>query len=734
MFCPACAARSNRTTSPSRCVCSIITTASAPGGIAAPVMICTQVPAASGSLTASPALISPTHFSLAPGATSFARTAYPSRVDRSNGGYSRSVFTSSASTNPSASHTLTTVVAHGPFLFPSCSIIFPRASSKVSISSRVWHPIPRRHKSLSRVTSSQPPRQQRPRRHNRRVAFRPRGNHADFHLQKIRNKSQILHRRLGQLRSIFQAIRRFIPARQRLVLRRYPLVLFRQRRHFLQRRSLVLVAHANLNLPLRVKHIQLRNHQRINPIDHFRVPQHLQIQPAAAPWPPRNRAKLFPARAHFLRIQVRHLRRKRSAAHARRVRLGNTQHVFELRRRHAHACRSTPRSRARRCHERVRPVIDVQHRSLRAFEQHRLPFVQRAVHQFRGVADVSANFFAQLQRLFDFMRKVNIRSVRAFRQPIFLRHHMRGLLAKHLRLQQIAHPQAAPRHLVLIRRSDSPRSRANLVRAPRTFRGFVQLPVIRKNQVRAVADVQPPLHLNARFRKRLDFRHQRRRIHHHARSDHRLLLRPQNPARNQLQYITVLPDDDRVPRVVPARHARNVIKRPRKVVHHLAFALVAPLRPHHHHRFHSDSLLNHTSAPQSLLCLYYFGKHQETAGSNRKLAPPPTQASLPFSAIGTTPYTENSSPDDRSPSRSPASARNKSSTPQTGIPASANPCSTRPIPPSSPASVRASSTHSASAAHPQISRCTHRRSRTLPAPPKTPAHSRSPPQFSTGSG
>src|SRR6266404_3744746 len=225
------------------------------------------------------------------------------------------------------------------------------------------------------------------------------------------------------------------------------------------------------------------------------------------------------------------------------------------------------------------------------------------------------------------MRKIDIRAVRAFCQPVFLRHHMRGLLSKHLRLQQIAHPQPAPRHLVFVRRSDSSRGRANFVRAPRTFRGFVQLPVIRKNQVRAVADVQPPLHLNARFRKRLDFRHQRRRIHHHACPDHRLLLRPQNPARNQLQHITVLPNDDRVPRVVPARHARDVIERSRKVVHHLAFALVAPLRPHHHHRFHSDSLLNHTSALQSLLRFYYFGKRQETAGTNRKLAPPPTQAS-----------------------------------------------------------------------------------------------------------
>ena len=129
MFCPRCAARSNRTKSPSRLECSIITTASAPDGTAAPVMICQQVPSANDSLTTSPALISPAHFRCAPGETSFERTAYPSRVERSNGGYSRSVFTSCANTNPSASHTLTLAIARGPFFFPTCSMTFFRACS-----------------------------------------------------------------------------------------------------------------------------------------------------------------------------------------------------------------------------------------------------------------------------------------------------------------------------------------------------------------------------------------------------------------------------------------------------------------------------------------------------------------------------------------------------------------------------------------------------------------------------
>ena len=75
-------------------------------------------------------------------------------------------------------------------------------------------------------------------------------------------------------------------------------------------------------------------------------------------------------------------------------------------------------------------MVDVQHRSLRAFEQNGLPLVQRAVQQFRGIANVAANLFAQFQGFFHFMRKVDVRAVRALRQPVLLRHHVRGFLSK----------------------------------------------------------------------------------------------------------------------------------------------------------------------------------------------------------------------------------------------------------------------------------------------------------------
>src|SRR5580704_18548908 len=56
-----------------------------------------------------------------------------------------------------------------------------------------------------------------------------------------------------------------------------------------------------------------------------------------------------------------------------------------------------------------------------------------------------------------------------------------------------------------------------------------------------------------------------------------------------------------MPRVMPPRHTRNIIERPRKVIHHLALPLIPPLRADHHHRFHSSpfSVENRHSCPFS---------------------------------------------------------------------------------------------------------------------------------------
>ena len=104
--------------------------------------------------------------------------------------------------------------------------------------------------------------------------------------------------------------------------------------------------------------------------------------------------------------------------------------------------------------------------------------------------------------------------------------------------------------------------------------------------MRAIADVQTSGNIDPGFSKRLDFSYQRRRINHHAHSDHRLLLGTKNAAGDQLQNVFLFSDDDCVPGIVAAGHAHDVVERTGKVVHDLAFAFITPLRADHHHRFH----------------------------------------------------------------------------------------------------------------------------------------------------
>ena len=80
--------------------------------------------------------------------------------------------------------------------------------------------------------------------------------------------------------------------------------------------------------------------------------------------------------------------------------------------------------------------------------------------------------------------------------------------------------------------------------------------MIRKNQVRAIADVQPAFNVDAHFLEHFDFGNQRGGINDDAGTNHSVLRWPQNSARNQLQYVPVFANDDGVAGVVAALSSR----------------------------------------------------------------------------------------------------------------------------------------------------------------------------------
>src|SRR5579864_7584830 len=122
--------------------------------------------------------------------------------------------------------------------------------------------------------------------------------------------------------------------------------------------------------------------------------------------------------------------------------------------------------------------------------------------------------------------------------------------------------------------------------------------MIGKNQMRAIAYVQPAFHVNPGFRKRLNLRHQRRWIDHAAHSNDGMLFWTEDSTRNQLQNVLVFSNDDGVACVVAASDTRDVIERSSEVVDDLSFALIPPLRAHHHDRFHSWPFSSQTSVHQ----------------------------------------------------------------------------------------------------------------------------------------
>src|SRR5258708_9106032 len=112
-----------------------MTTASAPVGSGAPVMIPSACPGPTEGASCSiqsPAFTSPTTSSCAgTSAMSDARTAYPSRVARGKGGKSRSAEIGSASTRPKPASKSTVSVSPGDTAAACCSTRC-RASSKLT--------------------------------------------------------------------------------------------------------------------------------------------------------------------------------------------------------------------------------------------------------------------------------------------------------------------------------------------------------------------------------------------------------------------------------------------------------------------------------------------------------------------------------------------------------------------------------------------------------------------------
>ena len=203
----------------------------------------------------------------------------------------------------------------------------------------------------------------------------------------------------------------------------------------------------------------------------------------------------------------------------------------------------------------------------------------------------------ELKILVDDSRNFERMAVGRAADRVLFGEHALELGAEAIGLKQIANANSTASHFIFVGRADATRRGPDFRFAARGFRGLVHLAMIRKDQVRAIAQEKAAAQFDAGFLEVFEFGDERGRIDDSAWSDHGFLLRPQDAARNQLQHVAVAVEDDRMARVVAAGVARGVIKRRGKIVDDLALPFVAPLGSDNGNRFRPSFIRQRRRSP-----------------------------------------------------------------------------------------------------------------------------------------
>jgi hypothetical protein len=167
-----------------------------------------------------------------------------------------------------------------------------------------------------------------------------------------------------------------------------------------------------------------------------------------------------------------------------------------------------------------------------------------------------------------------------------------------LRAQQVHHPQAAARHLVLVGRPDPLARGSDLLPPRRAFGRQFDHAVVRQDNLRPIGDKECAVHLYAQRPQLGHLSQKGDRVENHTVADDSLAPPAQHSARNQLQHELLPAGDHRVSGVMPAGVPRHGRKPLAQHVHNLPFAFVAPLGAQHHCRLCSH-LVPFPSLPAS---------------------------------------------------------------------------------------------------------------------------------------
>src|SRR6185503_12232878 len=228
--------------------------------------------------------------------------------------------------------------------------------------------------------------------------------------------------------------------------------------------------------------------ERIEAVDADRIPNRDRVKPPAPPGTAGDGTELLATFTKPIAKIAGELGRQWPLTHASRVSLRRTKYAVDAARTNPKTGTHTANRRIRRRHVRVGAVIDVEERALRTFEHDRLAFGAGLMEEDGHISDPRLHSLPGLRERLEHLSSVHRRLTN---QPIPSFDVVRDCVGERGRISQIADTNAAARDFVFIRGPDAARGRADLSLASPCLTQQIQIAVVRKDQMRLVADAQP---------------------------------------------------------------------------------------------------------------------------------------------------------------------------------------------------------------------------------------------------
>ena len=271
---------------------------------------------------------------------------------------------------------------------------------------------------------------------------------------------------------------------------------------------------------------------------------------------------------------------------------------MQTRGRDPRAGRRATGGRGRRGDVRVRAVVDVEHRGLRALEEHAVAIVDPAREQQGGVGDVGCEPAGVAEVLVeDLLHREGLRVIDLAQEPILLRDVQLEFLAEEPLVEEIGHADPRARRLVHVGGSDALTGGADPPLAELRLGGAVERRVVGHDQVRVLRDEEVAVERDTSLHERLHLLDKRPRVHDDAAADDAAAAGVEDAGGDRVQDVLLTPDDHRVAGVVAAGEPRDDVDVGREEVDDLPLALVPPLRADDHDVRHGPHPQRSAPAP-----------------------------------------------------------------------------------------------------------------------------------------